>query len=177
MGAEPWRKLGTVTPTRALPLDCPLSLPTEHLAPEARAELQRVGQWCREAGSHSLGVTQSLMYAFSRACIVFTTANSSAMLSYLRGRRLQARLPRQEAEGLSTPASPALVPLRRSSWSGHLLTLPRAEASGDLFPWEDPHGGGGRQPGGWTHFSRSRAFLYSFTSCRETGRRVGQQHQ
>lgn len=38
----------------------------------------------RSVGSHSLGVTQSLMYAFSRACIVFTTANSSAMLSYLR---------------------------------------------------------------------------------------------
>lgn len=34
--------------------------------------------------AHSLGVTQSLMYAFSRACTVFTTANSSAMLSYLR---------------------------------------------------------------------------------------------
>ena len=26
-----------------------------------------------------------MMYAFSRACMVFTTANSSAMLSYLRG--------------------------------------------------------------------------------------------
>lgn len=147
MGPEPWRKLGAAAPTWALPPDCPPSLPTEHLAREARAELPRLGQRCREVGSHSLGVTQSLMYAFSRACIVFTTANSSAMLSYLRGRRLQAWLPRQEAEGPSTPASPAWVPLRWSSWSGRLLTPPRAEASGDLFPWEDPQGGGGRQPG------------------------------
>lgn len=33
--------------------------------------------------TYSLGVTQSLMYAFSKAWSVFTTANSSAMLSYL----------------------------------------------------------------------------------------------
>lgn len=33
--------------------------------------------------TYSLGVTQSLMYAFSKAWSVFTTANNSAMLSYL----------------------------------------------------------------------------------------------
>ena len=99
-------------------------LPTEHLALEARDELPKVSQWCGKVGSHSLGVTQSLIYAFSRACIVFTTANSSAMLSYLRGRKLQVRLPRQETEGPSTSASPASVPLRQNSWSGHLLTRP-----------------------------------------------------
>lgn len=66
---------------------------------EGRNKLPSTGRWCREAGSHSLGLTQSLMYAFSRACIVFTTANSSAMLSYLRGRILQMRPPRQGSQG------------------------------------------------------------------------------
>lgn len=70
-----------------------------------------MGQWCREAGSHSLGVTQSLMYAFSGACIVFTTANSSAMLSYLRGGADFRRGCPGRKRGLGTPASPALVPL------------------------------------------------------------------
>lgn len=60
--------------------------PTEHLALEGRNKLPGPSTHprARTVGSHSLGVTQSLMYAFSRACMVFTTAKSSAMLSYLR---------------------------------------------------------------------------------------------
>lgn len=52
-------------------------------------------------GSHSLGVTQSLMYAFSRACMVFTTANSSAMLSYLRSVSVRPWLPRLQGAGVA----------------------------------------------------------------------------
>lgn len=101
-------------------------------------------------GSHSLGVTQSLMYAFSRACMVFTTANSSAMLSYLRS--ASVRPWRQ------SPRSSGHQPRRGCALTRRDPTSSRPSAWG----WG----------GGWTHFSRSRAFLYSFTSCRREGPRV-----
>ena len=122
-----------------------------------------------------MGVTQSLMYAFSRACIVFTTANSSAMLSYLRGRRLQA------AQAGSRRPKHTCQPCLGAT-EVELLVWPPPHPTPSRGFWEPvslgrPPGWGRQAAWGWTHFSRSRAFLYSFTSCRETGRRVGQQHQ
>lgn len=117
------------------------------------------------AGPHSLGVTQSLMYAFSRACMVFTTANSSAMLSYLRraclsGQGHQAPRARHHPTGC-----------RYDRVLTHALrTLGVKAAQGGSVGLR---GWAGGQPGRWTHFSRSRAFLYSFTSCWREGQHVG----
>ena len=99
-----------------------------------RAETSLQGQALAEAwrGAHSLGVTQSLMYAFSRACIVFTTANSSAMLSYL-GRvglsdaAAQSGKPRSPAHGYQ--ASPRCSRGGRALSLAATLALPLAEAS------------------------------------------------
>lgn len=78
------------------------------LALEGRHGFQGQAPICGWQCPHSLGVTQSLMYAFSRACMVFTTANSSAMLSYLRGGRV-----RQAKD--TRPPGPGTTPLGASA--------------------------------------------------------------